>query len=681
LRISPLVLFLTLPSLFAQTPNPPTIDQSLEMIAVSSPRISPDGSRVLYTQTRTDWEANAFETDLYLASAGSDPNPRRLTAPVKSATKATWSPDGKWIAFLSNRAGQLPKSPADKSQIYLIRPDGGEALQLTNFESGVASFIWAPNSKSIAFSADDPETKTQKDRKETFGDYHVIHADYTMRHLWLIDLPADPAITHPSPVRLTEGSFSVGEFSFSPDSTRIAFSAQRDPDLISDFSQDLYTVAIAGHTVKKIVDTPGPDGSPIWSPDGSHIAFITADASKNFFFSNNRLASVSAEGGKPEILDPAFDEDADLIAWASAGIYFSAQQKTASQLFLLDPATKTARPVSPSGQMFAQASISPDFTHLAFRGASSGETPEIFTTNLDSFHPDRITRAGEQLAAYPHSTREVIQWKSGDGTVIEGVLQKPADFDPSRKYPLLVVIHGGPTGVDTPFPAPDRYYPTERFLARGALVLHPNYRGSAGYGEKFRSLNVRNLGIGDYADVISGVDYLISSGMVDKNKVGSMGWSEGGYISAFITAFSDRFQAVSVGAGISDWSTYYYNTDITPFTRQYLGANPSDDPEIYRKTSPITYIAKGRTPTLIQQGSEDKRVPVADSFELRQALEDHNVPVKMVLYDGFGHPINKPRQQRAVMEENELWFNHYIWGDPLPASLTPRKSDAVNSTK
>ena len=177
--------------------------------------------------------------------------------------------------------------------------------------------------------------------------------------------------------------------------------------------------------------------------------------------------------------------------------------------------------------------------------------------------------------------------------------------------------------------------------------------------------------MGDYADVISGVDYLIAQGFVDKERVGSMGWSEGGYISAFITTASDRFKAVSVGAGISDWMTYYVNTDITPFTRQYLKATPWDDPEIYKKTSPISYIAKAKTPTLIQQGDRDKRVPVPDSFELRQALEDKGVPVKMVLYHGFGHPIDKPKQQRAVMEENLHWFEHYIWGEPFADGVGP----------
>ncbi|MGH9823523.1 MAG: alpha/beta hydrolase family protein, partial [Blastocatellia bacterium] len=173
-------------------------------------------------------------------------------------------------------------------------------------------------------------------------------------------------------------------------------------------------------------------------------------------------------------------------------------------------------------------------------------------------------------------------------------------------------------------------------------------------------------GIGDYSDVISGIDYLISKGFVDPARVGSMGWSEGGYISAFITTYSDRFKAVSVGAGISDWITYYVNTDIHPFTRQYLKATPWEDPEIYSKTSPITYIKTAQTPTLIQQGQNDARVPVPDSFLLYQALKDRGIPVTFVLYKGFGHGINKPKQQRALMEQNYVWFAHYIWGDNLP---------------
>jgi dipeptidyl aminopeptidase/acylaminoacyl peptidase len=650
------------------------------MYNVGSPKISPDGRHVVYEQTRTDWDANAFETDLWIADVGTGER-HLLTTTGHSCDSAEWSPDGKWIAFASDRSGTLPKSPDSKRQLWIIPADGGEAQQLTKMEKGVDGFEWSPDSHRIAISAEAPEPKPMKDRKDSFGDYHVIHADYEMVHLWLIDLPTMNAAGQVSavaePKKLTqEDPFSVGEFSFSPDGTKIAFSAAKDPDLISEGSKDIYVVAVANGAVKKIVDTPGPDSDPKWSPDGKQLAYVTANGAKYFFYTNQKIAVVNADGGTPRIVSNTFDEDADLLKWAPEGIYFSGLQKMSSALYLVDPQSgRLKKTAMPGSEVAAQFTFSKDFRQVAYRGAGANQYAEIYSSAGSGEAPKQLTHAGAQEDGFTVAKREVVRWKSGDGTEIEGVLYKPADFSSTKKYPLLVVIHGGPTGIDMPLLNADRYYPIERFVARGALVLRPNYRGSAGYGEKFRSLNVRNLGVGDYADVISGVDFLIAQGFVDKDRVGSMGWSEGGYISAFITTSSDRFKAVSVGAGISDWMTYYANTDITPFTPQYLRATPWDDPEIYKITSPISYISKAKTPTLIQQGSADKRVPVPNSFELRQALEDHGVPVKMVLYDGFGHPINKPKQQRAVMEENENWFGHYIWGDPLAPALTPRPSD------
>ena len=664
----------------------PTINQSLEMFSVSAPRISPDGRRVVYEQSRTNWDNNSFDTELWIADTTSGDR-HLLASRARSSSNAQWSPDGKWIAFLSDRPGVLKDSPADKRQLYVMPSDGGDAQQLTKMEDGVSGFDWTPDSAHIVIAADAPEPKAMKDRKDSFGDYHVIHADYRMTHLWLVDLPSTDAAGRIAktgdPKQLTKGDdFSVDDFSVSPDGKRVAFGAQRDPDLISAFSSDVYTVTIADGTVKKIVDTPGPDANPKWSPDGTQIAYETSDGNKYFFYSNKLIATVPADGGTPRVLTEKFDEDPNLLRWGPDGIYFSALQKTSSSLFLLNPETKAVKPIAMGQETIASDfSFSKDYRRVAFRGAAANQYAEIFAAGTDTATPLQITHAGEQHAGFASATREVIRWKSGDGTTIEGVLVKPSDFDLQKKYPLLVVIHGGPTGIDMPALSADRYYPVERFVARGALVLRPNYRGSAGYGAAFRSLNVRNLGVGDYADVISGVDYLIAQGYVDKDRVGSMGWSEGGYISAFITTSSDRFKAVSVGAGISDWMTYYANTDITPFTPQYLHANPWDDPEIYAKTSPIHYIAKAKTPTLIQHGGSDRRVPIANGFELRQALEDHGVPVKMVVYDGFGHPINKPKQQRAVMEENENWFNHYIWGDPLLPALVPETAPKTDEKK
>ena len=655
----------------------PTIDQSLEWLSAYNPKISPDGKRVVYEVQKTNWQENAFERNLWIGDvAGGESH--ALTTAKKSSTNAEWSPDGKWIAFLSDRPAQIAGTPEGKKQLYVISVDGGEAQQLTKVENDVNGFEWAPDSKHLAFSMSDPETKAMKDRKEKYGEYSVVHGDYSMMHLWTIEFSSGSTATA-EPKRLTEGDkFSVGDFSWSPDGTRIAFSAQRDPDLISLDTADLYVVTVGDKAVKKIVSTPGPDRNPKWSPDGKKIAFETAAASRYFFYTNAKIGVVSPDGGAVQILTDSFDEDPSLAGWGPDGIYFAAAQKTAAHLFRLNPATGAVEKLSaPESLLATSFSFSHDYKKIAYRAALENQYLEICTTSVATWQGKRLTTMGDQLKAFKLAHREVISWKSADGTTIEGILYTPADFDAKKKYPLLVVIHGGPTGVDQPIVYADRYYPVERFVAKGALVLRPNYRGSAGYGEKFRSLNVRNLGIGDYADVISGVDALIARGSVDKDRVGAMGWSQGGYISAYITTFSDRFRAVSVGAGISDWTTYYVNTDITPFTRQYLHATPWDDPEIYWKTSPISNIAKARTPTLIQHGENDKRVPIPNAYELRQALEDRGVPVRMVVYKGFGHGITKPKQQRAVMEENEKWFAQYIWGEkpeePKPAE--PKKDE------
>ncbi len=664
----------------------PTIDQSLEWQSAYNPKISPDGKRVVYEVQKTNWEENAFERNLWIGDiAGGETH--ALTTAKKSSTNPAWSPDGRWIAFLSDRPAQIKDTPDGKKQLYVISADGGEAQQLTKVESDVSDFDWAPDSKRIAFSMSDPETKAMKDRKEKYGEYSVVHSDYQMTHLWVIEISPAIALGATEPKQLTEGDkFSVGDFSWSPDGTRIAFSAQRDPDLISSDTADLYVVNVKDKAVKRIVTTPGPDRNPHWSPDGKKIAFETAAGSRYYYYTNSRIGVVAADGGAAQVLTESFDEDPGLIAWGPDGIYFVAAQSTAVHLFRLNPTTGAVEKLSAPEKMVApNFSFSRDYKTVAYRAALENQYVEVYTTSVAPWQGKKLTAMGEQLKGFIPAHREVISWKSSDGTTIEGVLYTPASFDAKKKYPLLVVIHGGPTGVDQPIVFADRYYPVERFVAKGALVLRPNYRGSAGYGEKFRSLNVRNLGVGDYADVISGVDSLIAKGFVDKDHIGAMGWSQGGYISAYITTISDRFKAVSVGAGISDWSTYYVNTDITPFTRQYLHATPWDDPEIYWKTSPISNIAKARTPTLIQHGENDKRVPIPNAYELRQALEDRGVPVKMVVYKGFGHGINKPKQQRAVMEENEKWFAQHIWGEKPeeakpaePAKGEKKSTAAVN---
>jgi dipeptidyl aminopeptidase/acylaminoacyl peptidase len=652
---------------FAALAQTPSIEQSLSMKSVGDARISPDGRYVAYAVQQANWDENEFVQQIWVAVVSSGER-YQLTSAKKSSVSPKWSSDSKRLAFTSERDG--------KRQIYVIHPLGGEAQQLTSEENGVGGFEWSPDGSAIAYTSSGPEPKIKKDRKDKYGDFEIVEGDYAMMRLWRVQAPAEISADpkqRPKPEALTEGDkFSVGDFSWAPDSKLIAFSAQRDPDLGSSSTAQIYLVDLSDKHVKKLLDSNGPNQRPRWSPDGRQIAFFTSHGDPYYFYANQRIAVMPVTGGEPRIVTTKFDEDASLIDWGPDGIYFAAFLKGAAHVFRVDPTTLVIdRITSPDSFYAPDASFTPDHRTLASVGAAPNHFAEVFVSPVKDFAPRYLTNIADQWKDFRLSTREMIEWKSTDGTPIQGVLIKPPGYDPAQKYPLLVVIHGGPTGMDTLVASADRYYPVERFGAKGALVLKPNYRGSAGYGEKFRALNVRNLGLGDYADVISGVDYLIAKGMVDKDRVGAMGWSEGGYISAFITTYSDRFRAVSVGAGISDWMTYYVNTDIHPFTRQYLKATPWDDPAIYQKTSPIFYVNKAKTPTLIQHGDQDKRVPPPNSFELYQALKDRGVPVKMILYKGFSHPINKPKQQRAVMEHNYDWFSKYIWGeDAQPESAT-----------
>ena len=656
----------------------PAVEDLMALKSAGAARISPDGTRVAYTITETDMDQDAYVTQIWLADAATGKS-IQLTRGKKSSSSPAWSPDGRWLAFTSSRAD-------DTSQLFVISPDGGEAVQLTKAETGVGGYAWSPDGRAIAFTAADPVSKESKDRKDYYGDYDVVRREYTHSHLWTIDV-AEALIAPQAGRRRTSGkAFTVGGFDWSPDGTRIAFSAAKNPDLINGGTSDIYVLELDGDKVKKVVDQPGPDYSPLWSPDGRSILFPSAGGRTDYFARNIGLAVVPAGGGDVRPLTGAFDENANAVDWNADGIYFSAMQRTASHLYRLDPGSlQIARLSVPDDAIVSGFSFSKDGRRLAFQAATPTTLPEICVSEFP-FKPRALTRMTGQVGGFILGTREVIAWKSKDGTVIEGVLIKPADFDPAKRYALLCVIHGGPTGVDRPalLSGDSRYYPSDIWAARGALVLKVNYRGSAGYGAKFRILNYRNLGVGDAWDVLSGVEHLVKKGWVDPARVGCMGWSQGGYISAFLTASSSSFKAISVGAGISNWATYYYNTDITPFTINYLGDDPVDDPSIYAKTSPMHYIKKATTPTLIQHGEFDRRVPIPNAYELRQGLEDRGVPVEMVVYKGYGHGITKPKSMRAVMEHNLAWFNHYIFGDPKPdltAPPIPAKTEKKEGSK
>ena len=681
--------------LIAQSPHIPTLAESLSRSTIQAPAIAPDGKSVAYLKRQTDWKENEFVWQLWLADAATGRNVQ-LTRGRKSAGAAQWSPDGHWLAFITERESVIiepPKADADRSaadadkpaagQIWLIAPGGGEAWPLTQAATDVMDFHWSRDGKLLLFTATAAPGKSVKSRKEKYSDYDVVEKDFDNAQLWAVDVAAAVGSASSMPARqLTfDPSLNVNSFAISPDSTRVAFSATHSPLLAFSKDEDIYLLDLSRGkpgVVTKIVALPGPDRAPMFSPDGRQLAFETSLEQTNFYYANAHLAlvdlaAVLARPAKAAAdvrdLTRAFDEDPQIIDWLPGGVYFAAAQKTADHLFRVDPVTQQMQRISTDdGLLIDDASLTPDGQTIAFTAETASTLSELYVSPTQPFAPKKLTDLTAQVAGWQLGTVEVVSWKSRDGTLIEGVLHKPADYDPKRKYPLLVKIHGGPTGVSHPsFLPPDYAYPVQAFLSKGALVLEPNYRGSAGYGAKFRALNVRNLGVGDMWDVMSGVDSLIAKGIVDPKRLGSMGWSQGGYISAFLTTHTDRFKAIFVGAGISDWSTYYVGTDVTPFTRQYLQSTPWDDPQIYAKTSPITTIKQAKTPTLIQHGSADRRVPVPDAFELYRGLLDQRVESRLILYTGFGHEINKPKSVLALLQANLDWFNHFIWDEPIPA--------------
>ncbi len=627
-----------------------TIDDLVSLKRAGAPAISPDGRLVAYTVRGANWDENRYDTQIWLADARTG-EARQLTTAVKSSTQPVWSPDGRWLAFVSDRT--------DTRQIYRISTSGGEAERLTSVEDGVNQFAWAPDGRALAFTMIEPLPAALKERAEKYGEMTIEDQDHRMVHLHHFDLETRETR------QLTTGGFVVGSFAWSPDGTRIAFDHRVNSDPASGHTADISLVNVASGQRELLVSQDGPDSNPQWSPDGTAIAFQSAMSKPFFYFQNGEIAVITLNDRRILALTEAFDENPSLVSWTTTGIFFSASQRTWAYLFRLDPASRSVTRYAVANEWIGTGfSLTPDAAHVAFLGSGPAQFPEVYVSELaPTLAPSRVSDLGGQVAAWPAHTRELVRWKSQDGAEVEGVLHKPANFEAGRRYPLLVVIHGGPTGISRPVPyGSSSVYPIDLWLSEGALVLEPNYRGSAGYGEAFRSLNVRNLGIGDAWDVLSGIDHLSAEGLVDASRVGTMGWSQGGYISAFLTTrHSDRFKAASVGAGISNWMTYYVNTDIHPFTRQYLKATPWDDPKIYADTSPMTYIKQASAPTLIQHGDRDQRVPVPNAFELYQGLRDQGVPTELVLFRGFGHGLDRPKANRAAMQQNFDWFRTHLW--------------------
>lgn len=647
----------------------------LSLKQVGIPVISPNGKYIAYTLTSTDWASNGYDSEIWLSKEGGTPIQLTRTSKGSSSSPA-FTPDNQFISFLSDRG--------EKTQLYLIPVDGGEALQITKDEDGIGGYEWSPDGLQLAYTKADPDSRKEKTVKERYGAFAVEGEEYKLSHLWLLPFHYDsvllaglyPCYTGkdstnrkpdcykiPVAKKLTDGNFTVAGFSWSPTGSAILFNKQPNPLINSSLYSDIALVDIATKKIETLISNPSSDGLTEWAPDGSAFIYRSSvDDSITNFFRNGRMFIYTLSTKKSREIGADIDENKNMYTWNEKGIYFSASQKMKTAVYRMDPQTGISKQLSVPLDNTGTISFARNSDQIAIAGRNFSDLNEIYYGTLEG-NWKKITTTNAQISNWNTPVNEIVEWKSKDGASIEGVLLKPRNFDPSKKYPLLVMIHGGPTGIDRPEPTPGGVYPVMQWIEKGALVLRVNYRGSAGYGEKFRSLNVRNLGVGDMWDVVSGIESLQKKGFIDTARMGCMGWSQGGYISAFLTTNTTMFKAISVGAGISNWITYYVSTDITPFTRQYLKATPWEDMEIYKRTSPMSNINKAGTPTLIQHGEFDKRVPISNAYELFRGLQDRHIPSKLVVYKGFGHGITKPKERLAAIWHNWLWFNHYVFGE------------------
>ena len=626
------------------------------------PTISPDGGTVVYRVYEPD-VGGQNRARLWAVSTSTGVR-RELTTGNEPSWAPAFSPDGRRVAYLSAQKGG--------TQVFLVDVRGGPALQLTSASNSVDGFKWSPDGRSIAFVSGEPVPRPDSAGVSQSRVFRVMdRGNWYSASIWVVPVPAPGASQVPAAERITDAKdFAADDaLTWSPDSRRIAFPAFDYASKESFWTYDLYVVTLADRTVKKLVSDKGPQFWPVWSPDGREIAFrtyVTAPHEDYYTWSAGYVATVPAEGGPVRILTEEFDENPTPIAWGPDGIYFVARERNYSHLFRVAPASGVFTRVSePANGLKTNFSFSRDFRTVAFLGQDSVRWPEVYVAPITgTAQPRRLTEMGKQLDGWPIGSRELVHWTSTDGTPIEGILIKPPGFDPRRKYPLLVVPHTGPLEADQLTLTKDFPYTADLYAMRGILVLKPNYRGSIGYGRRFRAALMRNQGLPQYLDVITGVDHLVAQGFVDSSRVGAAGWSAAGYIVAFGAVWGNRFRAASVLETGANWQLFHVLGAGGGVRPDYAQALPWDDPDYYRMTSVVTYIKRAKTPMLIQHGDADRTAPIEAAYELHRALKDQGVPVRMVVFPGMGHVPNSLAQVKAIQEQNLEWFERYLLGKP-----------------
>jgi dipeptidyl aminopeptidase/acylaminoacyl peptidase len=730
--LTPLLLLLALvaaPRTYAQSADqtrPMTFLDVQHLRTVGSPTVSPDGGALLYTLSTMDWKEARRQTDIYLVSTRDGvSSTRQLTfTKEKQETSPRWSKDGRYFAFLSNR--EAPENAATRNQLYLMRPDGGEARRITDAREGVADFNfskdgqwivyksgrageeqlyrlsakevdraaeqltkhptgigswqWAPDSRRIYFTSADSADADEKARREKRFTVNIRNAETPLASLWKLDLgetraSSEQPASHKT-TRLTEDSaYSVGAFTISDDGRWIGFNGGSSKRYERNITQanlygDLYLLNTATGAVERLTkNVEVGEGVPQFSPDSTWVTFTGPDDLEKYSMTNGRVyLRRTADNGRPFTkLGGSFDGDVSVGFWSKDGatIYFNEGWRATTQLFALDVQNNAVRQVTNE-----KASLSvdrDDDSGLLLITYADGATPStIFAvSDVSNVHNraawKQLTDANPQVRGFALGAQEEITWKSKDGTMVGGVLVKPAGYQRGTRYPLIVAIHGGPASADVL--GFNGGYNSQVYAGAGYVVLRPNYRGSTNYGHKHRNDIVGNYFAPGYEDIISGVDHLIAQGIVDPDRMGALGWSAGGHWSNWILVQTNRFKALSSGAGTSNWISMYAQSDVQRNRQYYLGNKlPYDDFDAYWTQSPLKYIKNAKTPTMIHVVEGDPRVPSPQSVELHMALKQLGVPTELFMYPGNTHGITDPRNQLVKAVSEMAWMDYYVRG-------------------
>ncbi len=571
--------------------------------------------------------------------------PVQFTRGDKNSTAPEWSPDGRMLAFLSDREKD------GERQVWTMMADGGEAWVVTSHKGGVSGFRWSPDGKQLLLSAADQPGKDEEDRKKVKDDTIVIDRDIKMTHLWLWD------IEKKSDKRLTEGNFTVSDPQWSPDGARLSYTLRPTPKADDSGMSEVWTMTLASGDKQRLEDNAGSSDTARWSPDGRWIAYIGGPNPNGV--STSFLYLVSATGGTPRELTTKFDLNVGTPVWSRDGraIYFSTNALETIEVYSAAVASGEVKQLSKRGGSTNIAEVSRDGKIIVCTSSMPQQPTEIYTANADSGSLKPLTDHNAWLRGYALVDTEIVKWRSKDGLEVQGLLTKPVGYEAGKKVPLLLNPHGGPTAASL-----NNFNSTVQVLAaNGFAVLQPNFRGSTGKGLAFAQANKNTWGKGDYDDCMTGVDAVIASGVADPDRLGAYGWSYGGYMTFWLLTQTDRFKAVSPGAGISNIYSMYSQNDIQRYLRWfYSDKSPWNATELYWARSPMAHVKNVKTPTMIMHGQVDTRVPLAQAQEFYMALKEMNVPVEFVVYPRENHGFTEPRHQMDRVRRYVWFFSKYL---------------------